>query len=95
MLFALLCAIFKIIEIGKCADESQNYFTGASIAIKEDNPFGVSEWQKNAALMVAKPDQEPPITSPLTFYSYEVRRDELNKQVIRTEMEKVFSLPAP
>ncbi len=55
----------------------------------------VSEWQKNAALVVAKPDQEPPKTSPLTVYSYEIRQGELNKQVIRTQPEKVFSLPAP
>ncbi len=55
----------------------------------------VSEWQKNAALVVAKPDREPPKTSPLTVYSYEVRRGELNKQLIRTQPEKVFSLPAP
>jgi uncharacterized protein len=55
----------------------------------------VSEWQKNAALVVAKEDREPPKTSPLTVYSYEVRRGELNKQVIRTHPEKLLSFPGP
>jgi uncharacterized protein len=60
-------------------------------------PFAefVSEWQKNAVLVVAKPDQDPPKTSPLTVYSYEVRRGELNKQVIRTQPEKMLSFPGP
>jgi dTDP-glucose pyrophosphorylase len=80
MVLSLLSAIFINIEIGNCADESQNLYSGASIVVKEDNPFGIFEWQKNATLMVAKPDQEPPKTSQLTVYFYEVRRGELSRK---------------
>ena len=54
-----------------------------------------SEWQKNAALVVAKEDQEPPTTSPLSLHFYDLQLGELNKQVIRTQPEKVFFTPLP
>ena len=55
----------------------------------------VRQWQKNAILVVAKSDQEPPKTSPLSVHCYEVRLGELNKQVIRTQPEKIFTRPIP
>jgi predicted double-glycine peptidase len=55
----------------------------------------VRQWQKNAILVVAKTDQEPPTTSPLSIHCYEVRLGELNKQLIRTQPEKIFTRPVP
>jgi len=54
----------------------------------------VSQWQKNAVLVVAKPDQEPPTTSPLSVRCDEVQLGELNNQLIRTQPEKAFTRPA-
>jgi uncharacterized protein len=52
-----------------------------------------SQWQKNAALVVAKPNQEPPKTSPLSVMCYEVQLGELNNQLIRTQPPKAFTYP--
>jgi uncharacterized protein len=54
----------------------------------------ISQWQKNAVLVVAKPDMEPPKTSPLSVRCDEVRLGELNNQLIRTQSEKAFTRPA-
>jgi uncharacterized protein len=53
-------------------------------------PEFVCQWQKNGALVVAKPDVDPPIISPLSVRCDEVRLGELNNQVIRTQPQKVF-----
>lgn len=53
----------------------------------------VSQWQKHAALVVAKPDQEPKDSSLLSVKSYEVRLGELNDQLIRTQPSRSFSRP--
>ncbi len=52
-----------------------------------------SEWQKNAALVVAKEDKEPPTTSPLSLHYYDFQLGELNHQVVRTQGEKTFFRP--
>lgn len=56
-------------------------------------PEFVCQWQKNAILVVAKPDQEPPKTSALSVRRYETRLGELNNQLIRTQPPKAFTQP--
>jgi uncharacterized protein len=53
----------------------------------------ICQWQKNAALVVIKPDADPPKTSPLSVHCYETRLGELNNQVIRTQPPKAFTNP--
>jgi uncharacterized protein len=53
-------------------------------------PEFVCQWQKNAALVVAKPDVDPPKISPLSVRCDEVRLGELNNQLIRTQPQKSF-----
>jgi uncharacterized protein len=53
----------------------------------------VHQWQKNAALVIAKTDQDPPATSPLAVKGYETRLGELNNHVIRTMPSKPFTQP--
>ncbi len=53
----------------------------------------VSQWQKNAVLVVAKPDQEPPMVSALTIRRYEVELGDLNKQLILTQYPKAYTRP--
>jgi uncharacterized protein len=55
----------------------------------------VSQWQKNAVLVVLKPQVKPPTLSPLTVRQNEVDLGATNMQVIRTMPPKQFSLPAP
>jgi uncharacterized protein len=54
----------------------------------------VSQWQKNAVLVVAKTDQEPPTSSLLSVRGAEMRLGELNNQLIRTQPPKAFTRPA-
>jgi predicted double-glycine peptidase len=61
--------------------------------IRLTHPVFVSQWQKNAALVVAKPDQEPPKTSPLSVRYYETELGELNNQLLRTLPPKAFTKP--
>ena len=54
----------------------------------------VAQWQKNAVLVIAKPDQEPPKISPLSIRADEIQLGNLNKQLIRTQPPKAFTRPA-
>ncbi len=55
----------------------------------------VSQWQKNAVLVVLKPNVTPPTFTPLTVLQKEVDRGASNMQFIRTLPAKPFSLPCP
>ncbi len=55
----------------------------------------VTQWQKNAVLVVLKPDVKPPTFTPLTVRQREVDLGETNMQVLRTMPPKQYSLPVP
>jgi len=57
-------------------------------------PEFVQQWQKNAVLVVAKPDQEPPTTSPLSVRCREIQVGEMNLQMVRGQLSRPFSRPA-
>ena len=50
----------------------------------------VCQWQKNAVLVVAKPGAEPPTISPLTVFSHEAHRGDMNNELLRTQATKAF-----
>jgi predicted double-glycine peptidase len=52
----------------------------------------IDQWQKNAVLVVAKPNEEPPKISQLTIRRYEVELGDLNKQLILTQPPKAYLL---
>ncbi len=52
----------------------------------------VSQWQKNAVLVVAKPDQDPPKVSPLSVRQDETFRGELNMLDVRKTLSRPFLL---
>ncbi len=53
----------------------------------------VSQWQKNAVLVVARTDREPPETSPLSLTDRDLSLGELNDQLIRTQPPKQYLHP--
>jgi uncharacterized protein len=55
-------------------------------------PEFVCQWQKNTILVVAKKDQEPPETSPLSLTRRDLTRSQLNYQLIHSMPSKPFTL---